>query len=206
MIKSKHIAVLTLSSLMLGSCLSLLPEAANAPSIYRMDINPDRPNVEKTDAAPVVVLPKPLASRALSGDEIVLSPDGRRIAYAAGSRWVEPVPSLVQNAFLDGFAQIPELVGIPTGTAVRGDYSLQVHIQQFEAVFHEGEKSAPTARIRMTMTLTDIKDRTLAGQTEISVSRLSPSRGVGDITATQTQLTRQAVNEARDWVLSRVKS
>ena len=190
------------SALLLTGCLSLLPAAENAPSIYRMDTSTNKPAVEKFQSAPIIIIPKPITTRALSGDEIVLSPDGRRIAYAASSRWVEPVPSLVHNALLEGFTQSRSLVALPTGTAVRGDYSMQVQLHSFEAVFDNGEDAAPMAQIRLTLTLTNVKDRTFSGQKEFTVSQRSASRGVGDITTAQTQVTAHAVEQVVDWTQS----
>ena len=196
-------AMLGLSSaVLLTGCLSLLPAAQNAPSIYRMDISTNQPAVEKLQSAPIIIIPKPITTRALSGDEIVLSPDGRRIAYAASARWVEPVPSLVHNALLEGFSQSRSVVALPTGTAVRGDYSMQVQVHSFEAVFDNGEDAAPMANIRLTLTLTNVKDRSLSGQKEITVSQRSASRGVGDITTAQTQATASAVAQVVDWTQS----
>ena len=190
------------SALLLTGCLSLLPAAQNAPSIYRMDTSTNQPAVEKLQSAPIIIIPKPITTRALSGDEIVLSPDGRRIAYAASSRWVEPVPSLVHNALLEGFTQSRSLVALPTGTAVRGDYSMQVQLHSFEAIFDNGEDAAPKAQIRLTLTLTNVKDRTFSGQKEFTVSQRSTSRGVSDITTAQTQVTARAVEQVVDWAQS----
>ena len=160
----KTLAVIS-TAISLTGCLSLLPQAADAPSIYRLSQAPMALQVAPNAA--VVRISVPVAPKALGGEDVVVSPDGRRLAYAQGASWAQPIPRLLQSAITGAFGQNTSLNAIVAPTVARADYALEISLHSFEANFDQGEDQAPLALVRLTATLTDLNTRAIVGTKRI---------------------------------------
>lgn len=186
------IGVLTLSG-----CISLLPEPAPAPSIYRL--SGDDAEMVKRTGSHAILIRKPEAPTALKGPEITLSPDGRRIAYAENAEWEAPIPYIVQQTLIDGFAGSELLHPVVTTSGVRADYAITISVRSFEAVFINGEKNAPESTVVLTATLTDMSERGLLGSKTVSKRKLANAREVSQIVIAQEGALREAVMDLVTW-------
>jgi cholesterol transport system auxiliary component len=149
--------------------------------------------------AAVVRISVPVAPKALGGEDVVVSPDGRRLAYAQGASWAQPVPRLLQSAIVGAFGQKPSVNAIVAPTVARADYALEVRVQSFEASFDRGEDAAPMALVRLTATLTDLNTRSIAATREFSATRRASERRVGSIVEAQDQATQEVMDALTQW-------
>lgn len=186
------------AALMISGCVSLLPEASSAPSIYRLSMPPAA--VDANANAPVIRVATPAASRALSGADIVVSPDGTRLAFAQGAEWAETIPRLLQNAALSAMAQNPNIRTVTPPTVARANYALELHVRNFEGNFDRGENSAPIVIVRITATLTDLTNRSVVGNKEFMANVRASERRVSSIVAAQDDAARQVMDALSLWV------
>ncbi len=197
MIKCTKLFVIPLCALSLSGCLSILPGSSSVPSIYRLSQGQDI--AQKQADAVTLLIRRPIAPNGLAGEDIVLSPNGERIAYAADARWEEPVPGLVQNAASDAFAPITSIAPISAPTTLRSDYSIQFNLRQFEAIFDDGEKNPPLAKISFTATLIDMNSRELIVARQFSASQRADEIRVSEIVKAQRSATLRAMSDMARW-------
>lgn len=197
MMNFKTLSLIPICAVSLSACLSILPGTSSAPSIYRLS-HGQMISEKQADAA-VLLIRRIVAPNGLSGEDIVLSPDGERIAYAANARWEEPVPGLVQHAAKDAFASISSISPISAPTTLRSDYTLQLNLRQFEAEFDNGEKNAPLARVMFTATLVDTQKREMIATRQFSASQRASEASVSNIVRAQRSATKGAMADMAGW-------
>jgi len=89
MIKSGALSLLALAV----SACSVLPDPAPADTIYRLtSLNK---SVPAASTATVIRVDRPVASVVFQSRDIVVSPDGRRLASAAQAKWIATMPNLI---------------------------------------------------------------------------------------------------------------
>jgi len=196
-LKRSAAAPLMISALLCASCVSLLPEPAPAPSIYRLTQSPV--SAEPISGAPSLRIAVPDAETALQGADVVVSPDGRRLAFAAGARWSQPIPELLQDAAMQSLAQSGNLITITPPTVVRADYTLEPVIRAFEASFDRGEEAPPLAKIRILVTLTDMKSRQVIAKKEFYGEQRATEVRVTSIVNALDSLTQTVMAEMAVW-------
>jgi len=185
--------------LSLSACTSLLPKPKPAPTIYRLSIPPmTTPSPVKNST--VVNIEFPQAPRALSGTDIILSPDGRRLTAAAGASWAEPVPNQIRHALIDTLVSYENITGVIPKGSTRAPYRLNMQIRRFEAEFGNGENAAPNALVQINVTLTDTKSRTLVGVYSVNTNARATTKTVSSIVSAQDKATREAMNGIATWL------
>ena len=209
--KAIFISGLAMTAL-LGGCVSLLPEPKPAPIIYRLNIsdNTAHSNTLKDSAGnyfnkTVVAIEYPRAIRAISGSDIVLSPDGRRLSIAAGAKWAEPVPDQVRRMLIDELSKTEYYEGVVSKGGTRFPYRVGMDIRSFEAVFDNGEDVAPLAKVQIRFNVSDVKSKSIIGTKMISASHRAKARSVSAIVEAQDVATREAMQEAVKWLTQTLK-
>ena len=168
-----------LAALALAGCVSLIPEAEPV-SVYRLS-SPAPREWSGTDWT-IVEIEAPLAPRGLSGDQIAIVVNGQSLSYIAGSRWISPAPSVVQDLVIDTFnATQPGLAPARPDDGVRGDYELRMDMRQFEAVYDQGEHAAPLVRVRLASRLVAERGRRFVGARVFSSEVRASSNRTGAI-------------------------
>lgn len=179
-------------------CVSLLPNAAEAPSIYRLS---EIDTVSSgSSSGPTIRVSIPGSPKAFHGIDVVVSPDGQRLAYASGAQWAEPIPRLVQSAAVKSLEAQGGLIPVKPPTAARADYALEMDIRAFEAYFDNGEMAAPLARVKINATLTDLKTRRIVATREFFASRRASERRVSRIVAAQDDAAKAVLTELSEWI------
>lgn len=197
--RTANTALLAVLFTSLAGCVSVLPEPAAAPTIYRLTVpvaGQDMP-LEQTN---VVNIEYPLASSMLGGTDIVLSPDTRSLTAAANARWAEPVPSLLRNALIDGLTMRGNVTGVVPKGSTRVPYRLNTDIRRFEAVFDRGENAGPLAVVQLKLAVTEAKTRKLIGTRTIYAEQRAGAATVSSIVGAQEGATQQAVDEIVQWL------
>ncbi|PHS39280.1 MAG: hypothetical protein COA91_06420 [Robiginitomaculum sp.] len=192
-------ALCLIAALSLSACVSVLPKAKPASTVYRLSIPHGVPETPGK-LLRVVNIELPKAPRALSGTDIVLSPDGRRLTAAAGASWAEPVPSQLRHALIDKLAGDGRLTGIIPSGGTRAPFRLHIDIRRFEAVFDNGETAAPNAVVTLNLTLTDTNSRRLVGSHSVSTNARARAATVSAIVDAQDIATEEAMHKITAWL------
>ena len=171
----------------------------NLTTIYRLYI-PHGNDAAPLDNTKVVNIEFPQAPRALSGTDIVLSPDGRRLTAAAGASWAEPVPSQLRHILIDKLAENGRITGVIPKGATRAPYRLNTEIRRFEAVFDNGEDFAPNAMLQLNVTLTDTNSRRLIGTHTVKKAVRASAKSVTAIVDAQDKATSAAMHDIAQWL------
>lgn len=183
----------------LSACLSsVLPEPAPADTIYRL--LPQKSAVEAQSDATIIRIDRPSAPKALMGQDVILSPDGRRLAAAALARWSEPLPAMIQRSFFDELSSREILVGVLPTSGARTDMRAHLTVRNFEAEFDQGEQSAPLATVQYTVTLSDAGSRKLLGTFDVRKTIRAGSTNVSAIIRAQDTANAAAMSDIADWL------
>ena len=186
------------AALVFSGCVSLLPDPAPADVVYRLSTSNE--GVPQSPAAKVIRIDRPRASSVFQGQNVVVSPDGRRLASAAQAKWAEPIPDMVQNSFVDVLAQRPGLVGVIPSSGARTDTRVHLTIKSFEARFDQGEGAAPIAVVHYAVTLSNASNRNLLSTFDVKKTMRSSDIRVSTIVEAMDNANQQALNEIADWL------
>ena len=182
----------------LSGCVSLLPDAAPADVIYRLGVI--KQGVPQSPSAKVIRIDRPRASASFQGKDIIVSPDGRRLASAAQAKWAESIPDMVQGSFVNLLGQRAGLVGVIPSSGARTDTRVHLTIKSFEARFDQGEAAAPNAVVHYSVTLSNASDRKLLGTYDIKKTVRSSDIRVSTIVEAMDKANQQALNSIADWL------
>lgn len=192
-------AALVATALSLSACVSdLIPDPQPADVVYRLSV--DSASVAAKPSAYVLRVDRPAMSKALQGQRIVVSPDGRRLAVAGQARWAEPLPALIQSAFLDVMAGRDDLVGVLPTSGARSEFRVHLTVRNFEAHFDNGEDAAPLAVVHYAVTLSNASNRNLLGTYDIRKTQRASSFSVPQIVQATDSANRAALNDVSDWI------
>lgn len=183
----------------LFSACTVLPKPKEAATIYRLSI-PEIRLDGSTAHKKVVNIEYPTAPKALSGTDITVTPDGRRLAVAANAQWAEPVPSLLRNGLIDVLAANSDVMGIIPKGNTRVPYRLNIDVRRFEAVFDGGPDMAPNAVVQVTLLLTETSKRKLIGSYFIKTQKRASTANISSIVEAQDLAVRDAMQQASNWL------
>ncbi len=195
--------VMLAASLMFSGCLSVLPEPKQADTVYRLTI-PASANLSPVGQTKAINIEFPKAPKALSGTDIVLSPDGRRLSAAANAHWSETIPEQVRNLLIDTLAQKGQFTGIIPSGSTYVPYRLNLDIRRFEAVFDQGEDAAPNAVAHINVTLSDTKSRDLIGSFSARSTVRANARSVSAIVLAQDEAAQAVMGKIANWLDSQL--
>jgi cholesterol transport system auxiliary component len=129
-----------------------------------------------------ILVAEPLAPRALSTDRIAVVMEGDRLSYAAGARWNERAPRVVQDQLITAFeddGRVRAAVRPDDGVASR--YEVRLDLMRFEAVYTDGAEGAPTVEVAVRAKLIARDDRELLASTRFAASRRAAANTLGAI-------------------------
>jgi len=194
-----HSGTISVLALALNAC-SVLPDPAPADTIYRL--SPLTESVQAAQTATVIRVDRPVASVVFQSRDIVVSPDGLRLASAAQAKWIETMPSLIQSAFVDVLATRPNLVGVIPASGARTNQRVQLTIKNFEAQFDNGTDAAPLAVIRYSVTYANSSNRALLGTYDVKAVKRAKSTNVANIVEAISIANNEALMDVAKWVES----
>ena len=186
------------TTLILSGCVSLLPAPAPADVVYRLSASNE--GVPQSLTAKVIRIDRPRAASVFQGQDVVVSPDGRRLASAAQARWAEAIPDMVQNSFVDVLAERAGLVGVIPSSGARTDTRVHLTIKSFEARFDQGEGAAPLAVVHYAVTLSNASNRNLLSTYDVKRTVRSSDVRVSTIVEAMDNANQQALNVIADWL------
>ena len=190
-------ALFCAAALGLAAC-SILPEPAPAAIIYRLA--PVGEAVEARADATVVRIDRPGGSTVFNTNDILVTPDGRRMRAAAQARWSQAIPLQLQEALVDALGRSPNVVGVLPSSGTRTDTRVFVTIKNFEAKFDRGEDQAPLAVVRYTATLANASDRTLIDTFAVSKEVRADAINISEIVEAMEQANDAAMMDIVGWL------
>ena len=185
-------------TVMFSGCVSLLPDPAPSDVVYRLSASNE--GVPQSPTAKVVRIDRPRAASVFQGQDVVISPDGRRLASAAQAKWAESIPDMVQNSFVDVLAERSGLVGVIPSSGARTDTRVHLTIKSFEARFDQGEDAAPMSVVHYAVTLSNASNRNLLSTFDVKKTVRSSDIRVSTIVEAMDEANQQALNEIADWL------
>jgi len=194
----KFLKVSLLSTVFLSGCVSLLPDPAPAATVYRLTAA--KPSVPQSPNAFVVRIDRPSVSSAFETKDIIVSPDGRRLASASGARWAELIPVMIQNSFVDLMGQHEKLVGVIPSSGARTDTRVHLTVKGFEAQFDQGEGAAPLAVVHYAVTLSNASNRNLLDSYDVRKAIRANEARVSEIVRAMDTANQQALEEIALWL------
>lgn len=187
-----------LLAILLGGCISLLPDAGPGPDIYRLSKIAQTTQKQKTDT--LVLLPLVQAPRELKNNRVALVTGQQSISYAANARWASSTPEMLQVLFADALRNQPDIGVVYPEDGISADFEVRIILQNFEAVYDQGQQTAPRAKMQILVRLIDTKTRTLVAEKTVSRSARSNDLRLGSIVAAIDQASHEAAIEMSNWV------
>jgi len=186
------------AALFLSGCVSLLPEAGPADVVYRLSAA--NPYVPQSPNAFVVRIDRPSVSNEFETRDIIVSPDGRRLASASGARWAELIPVMIQNSLVDLMGAHEKLVGVIPSSGARTDTRIHLTVKGFEAQFDQGEDAAPLAVVHYAVTLSNASNRNLLDSYDVRKTIRANEARVSDIVKAMDTANQQALEDIVLWL------
>lgn len=188
-----------LSALALATgCVSLLPEPAPPPNIYRLVTS--IPAVEKVASPEIIRVDRPTAPQLYNANDIVVTMDGQKLSTIAQAKWSETTPELTQDALIEALAGSRNFIGLLPTSGASVETRLQVTIKNFEASFDQGPESAPLAVIDYRVAYTRSDDRSLLGTHTVRQTQRADSIAVPSIVRALESANNAAVRDIVAWL------
>lgn len=187
-----------LSLLLLSGCIQLLPESQPA-NIYRLG-HEATPSPGSAEVGEVILIERPGAPRALAGNRIATVGSDGELAYISGANWISPAPDLLQELLLDTVdRELPGYSAARPGDGVSSRFTLRVDMRHFEAVYDEGQRRAPQARVALRARLVDSETHSMVGVTTVSGSARAGANRQTEIVEAFSGAARSAAAELAQW-------
>ena len=140
-----------MGSLPLTGCTALQAVARREPPKL-FELSP-KTTYEDEETAPLdvaMVIDTPSATAGLNTARIALRPEPTLLEYYANALWIDVVPVMVQTLVVESFDANGRLDALsPVDAAgIRPDFSLRLHIREFQAQYDEGTDSPPLINVR----------------------------------------------------------
>lgn len=200
MIKPVLIFGSVLACAIVSGC-SVLPKPAPADTIYRLSEMPQP--ISANQGAYVIRVDRPSASIVFQTRDVIVSPDGQRLASAAQAQWSEVMPVLIQQAFINVLESRPNLIGVMPASGARTNTRVQITIKNFEAQFDRGESSPPLAVVDFTITFANASDRNFLGTYNVRKTSRAEAVSVSSIVEAISKANNAALTDITDWLEKR---
>lgn len=140
--------------------LAALTGCGVVPKKTQISIHDPQPVVQSDPAWPQVatqlVVQRPLASRILDGNRIVVRPQPGELQVYQGTSWVQPAPEMLQTALVRTLAHSGKLDGVARrGGGIIGQYELALELHRFDADYSGGGKPNTVLEVSAQLIRTD---------------------------------------------------
>jgi cholesterol transport system auxiliary component len=184
----------------LSACVSVLPDPAPAPSVYRLASNSN--TVAAAAHAEIVRIDRPSSTQIFNSSDIVVTEDDQKLSAVAQAKWSETTPIMIQNAMIDALEGSSQFVGLVPTSGARTETRLHLDIKNFEANFDNGLESAPLAIVDYRVTYARADDRKLLGTHSVRKTVRAQSINVSSIVAAIEDANDAAMLDIVSWLES----
>ncbi len=190
-----YITVLA-ASIMLASCISVLPKPGPDPDIFRLS---EITLPEDLAATPVVLVELPRTPKALRNNRIAVVQGEQGIAYTAGARWAAPVPQIMAELLGDSLLATGRLNVVAPQEGVHPAFGMMAEIRHFEIVYDNGDEAAPLGRVTIRAKLINRRSRTLIAQKQFNATVRARENQLSAIAAAIDEAAHSAGRELGEW-------
>ncbi len=190
-------AALALSS-SLAACVSILPDPAPAPAVYRLSTSV-QPAQKATDAE-IIRVDRPASTQIFNTNDIVVTHDGQKLSAVAQANWAEVTPIVIQGTMIDALSGSPDFIGLIPTSGARTKTRLHLSIKNFEANFDNGPDSAPMAVVQYRVTYARADDRKLLGTHIVRETRRAESINVSSVVSAMEAANDAAMTNIVKWL------
>lgn len=186
------------AALLLSGCVSLLPDPKPSEATYRL--TQAKESVPQSSNAFVVRIDRPSVPKAFETKDIIVSPDGRRLASASGAKWADIIPVMIQDSLVDLMGQHSNIIGVIPSSGARADTRVHLTVKRFEAQFDQGEGTAPLAVVHYGVTLSNASNRNLLGSYDVRKTIRANEVRVSEIVRAMDIANQQALEDIILWL------
>jgi len=133
------ISTIVVMAAMAAGCSGLFHSDRQADQAYLLRVAPAKDAPAPLPGAPSLRIGRTLTSPGLDGDRIMVVNSDHRLDYYAGSRWVAPIPQMIEDLAAETLRNSGAWSSVYDSQGVFStDYYLQLDIRRFEADYTEG--------------------------------------------------------------------
>jgi cholesterol transport system auxiliary component len=197
----RRIFLIGAASLLLPGCGSDLIGPPEAGVIY--PVNPAFPAAQpgqKVDWALSIL--RPDVAGGLDNDRIALRPPSGILDFYAKAAYPAPLPTLIQQALLDGFEASGRIDAVATEQATQhADYALLTDVKDFSAHYSQ-QDGIPSVAVSITAKLSTARGRVIVSSRSVSKTGTASANSAGAAAQALQQALAAAVSEIVTWALS----
>lgn len=182
----------------LSACVSILPDPAPAPSVYRLASSSNA--VAAAANAEIVRIDRPSSTQIFNSSDIIVTENGQKLSAVAQAKWSEATPIIIQNAIIESLEGSSQFVGLIPTSGARTQTRLHLVIKNFEANFDNGLESAPLAIVDYRVTYARADDRKLLGTYSVRKTVRAQSINVSSIVSAIEDANDAAMSDIVSWL------
>ncbi len=142
---------------------------------------------------------RPAAGVHLSGQRIVVMPEGNRVSVYKGAGWSDPAPVLVRNRLLDAFRADGRVAALSSDDRqLQADFELDSDLRAFQSEYRDGR---PEAVVRLDARLVHTATRRIVASRSFEVRAPAGDVAVPAVVQAFGAAGDQLVAEVVDWVV-----
>lgn len=195
---SKLIIPALLTAALATGCVSILPDPAPPPAVYRLEASTTP--LDKIANPEIIRIDRPGAPQIFNANDIVVTMDGKKLSAVAQANWSEVTPVIIQDAMIDALASSRSFIGLLPTSGARTETRLHLSIKNFEANFDRGTESAPLAVVQYRVTYARADDRKLLGTHTVRKTTRADSIRVPSIVAAIESANDAAMIDIVTWL------
>ena len=157
------------------------------------------------DAA--VLIEPPSATAGLNTARIALRPEPTLLEYYANALWIDVVPVMVQTLATESFDATGRIDALSPADAagVRPDFSLRIHIREFQAQYDEGTSKPPLVNIRLQARLLAMPRRDSLDTVSIQQLMRAEETSVESVVRAYDDALGKALKRLVEWSLKEIE-
>lgn len=184
------------AGLVLGGCVSVLPEAAPAAPRYLIEpvAYQEAPATQPVQWS--LIVEDPVASRVYDTTKMALVREPGRVEFYANGEWADRAPRLVQTALIRSYENSGRIMSVGDRISLPGgNYALQTDIRAMHADYSEG---SPAAKLSIFARVANARGHVVAAR--LFEQRIAAeSESVPSIAAAFDKAVTNALGEIVDW-------
>lgn len=195
--KSRLLLALVVSASLSG-CLSILPDPAPAPSVYRLTT--DAQPADKVFNPELIRVDRPTTTQVFNSNNIVVSKKGQKLSTIAKAQWSQATPDIIQESMIAALEGSPQFIGLVPVSGAKTETRLHLTVKNFEANFDNGSDKAPLAIVEYRVTYTRGADRKLLGTQTVRKTVRATSINVSSIVTAIEAANDAAMTDIVKWL------
>ena len=190
--------------LAIGAALLLLQACTILPKAEPLDVYllPSAAPVPASAAQAVpwsLRITRPAAGVHLSGQRIVVVPEGSRVSVYKGAGWSDPAPVLLRNRLLDAFRSDGRVAALSTDDKqLQADFELDSELRAFQSEYRDGR---PEVVVRLDARLVDTGSRRIVASRSFELGVAASDPAVPAVVQAFGVASDRLAAEVLDWAM-----